>query len=605
MVTCNHFIYTSAKTEKREGYQVVAKTEGISDEIVDNLKDYLYPIGVNLDDFKESRSLRVLNRNKIAYSIITNIGIGYDARKGTLYNHTFVIDKYDFQKLDNDTRIIDKHFLMDTSLRGKIDKINIERVKLPILFDAISLERPILRKILRFLFLNRKVAILNNFQIKLIPNLLATLPPSMRTIPFSTNVPQPDKQTEYEIIQLPKNLLFKLDRTWKSIQTDEIREITSRKKNVLDEDLEYFVDFIAQRNDDALKKIHSSFEAIQGNDYANKIRFLIHKNLLNSTKDSAKKAEEAYICATTAQHFDPNLASEFLTKAKTYSIEIKNKELLSKISAGELVLRVQNEPLTLKLMETVLEKVNASNEDIRNVILNKIIKKKKSDFREKGFQLIEDVFSSRSYYKDDILRLFIENKFLNSFIISFLIENQTTKKHDIFRLIPLLTKIALSYNFSFLEKLFRIIEINLDDKHTLNEIKHLVYDLHSSRNIKKNTLTSSLNLCKILRSNIEKSLNKKIVKDSERKFRWNSDKYFGDIKFILLDILENMSTLLKSLKDKKKKLSSSEKLWLRDEINSIQSTKKMIESIIYEEPVIETSTPDWYDLFLRFWGLKK
>lgn len=110
MPKCDHFIYTASKIENNEGYQIIAKSAGITDEIIFKLEKYLYPLGVKINGFEESRSLLILPNNKIAYSIVKNIGIGYDGRRGTLYNHTFVIDENEFEELDFDSRVFEKTF---------------------------------------------------------------------------------------------------------------------------------------------------------------------------------------------------------------------------------------------------------------------------------------------------------------------------------------------------------------------------------------------------------------------------------------------------------------------------------------------------------------
>ncbi len=51
MPKCDHFIYTAAKIGSSEGYQIIAKSEGITDEIISQLSKYLYPLGVKVSDF--------------------------------------------------------------------------------------------------------------------------------------------------------------------------------------------------------------------------------------------------------------------------------------------------------------------------------------------------------------------------------------------------------------------------------------------------------------------------------------------------------------------------------------------------------------------------
>ena len=608
MVTCDQFIYTSEKTKEREGYQVIAKTKGITEDIVENLTGYLYPVGVDLDNFTESHSLRILDNDKVAYSIVKNIGIGYDTRKGTLYNHTFVIDKADFKKLDYDSRIFYNHFIKDTSLRGEMEKIRIEPIKIQTNFDVIgTLGRPAIGLLLRFLFLNKKVALLETSQIDLMQNILATLPPSMRLISFSTNVPQPDRQSEYDLIQTPKNMIYKLDKTWKIVDPSESRQISDyARKGSTNKDFEYLAHLILNKDKKKLLKIHDTFEKLRGEGATNKIQFLIHKDLHDSTNDIKKKGEESYECATIAQNFDFDLSSKFLEKAKKYSVEIKSEELFSKIRTGELALQVKREPLGLRMIEMVLENVNEKDPEVRNVFLNKIIKMKRSEFREKGYHLLNEVLTSNSYYKEEILRLFVENKFLNSYPIQFIVNSQKERKQNTYAVIRTFATIASLYNFQFLKKLFRILKINLDNINELNKFQQIIYDTFSNPSIREKASSSLIvEISKNLRLKMEGELNKKVVKTSSGTLKWNSKKEFEDIKHSSHDILHNMSSLLEFiLHYRKQRLTPTLKSQIIEEINSIKSITKKIHSIEYSKPVLETQIPVWLDMWLRFWHLK-
>lgn len=607
MLTCDQFIYTSEKTTEGEGYQVIAKTNGVTESIINNLTGYLYPIGVDLDKFTESHSLRILDNDKIAYSIVKNIGVGYDGREGTLYTHTFVIDKADFQELDYDSRIFHHYFIKDTSLRGEMKKIRIEPFKIKTDFRMISrLGRAPINQLLRYLFFNKKIALLETSYLDMIQNILTILPPSMRLISFSTNVPQPDRQPEYDLIQMPKNMIYKLYKTWKTIdpQSSQISDYARKGSNY--KDFEYLTDLILNNNEKNLLKVQDTFEKLGWRGTTSKIRFSIHKDLLDSTSDIIKKGEESYECATIAQDFDFDLSSEFLKKAKKYSVEVKSEELLSKIRAGELALQFKREPLGLRMIEMVLENVNEKDPEVRNVFLNKIIKKKRSEFREKGYHLLNEVLTSNSYYKEEILRLFVENKFLNSYPIQFIVNSQKERKQNTYALIRTFATIASLYNFQFLKKLFRILKINLDNINELNKFQQIIYDTFTNPSIREKASSSLIvEISKNLRLKMDGELNKKVVKTSSGTLKWNSKKEFEEIKHSSHDILHNMSSLLEFiLHYRKQRLTPTLKSQINEEINSIKSITKKIHSIEYSKPVLETQRPVWLDMWLRFWGLK-
>lgn len=67
----------------------------------------------------------------IAYSRIKNIGLGYDGRENTLYNHTFIFSKNDFKRYYNDGRIFDNFYLENKSIQGILLTLSIDPPKIP------------------------------------------------------------------------------------------------------------------------------------------------------------------------------------------------------------------------------------------------------------------------------------------------------------------------------------------------------------------------------------------------------------------------------------------------------------------------------------------
>ena len=62
MPTCEHFVYTTAKTNAKTGYQIVAKSSGINDRILNGMISYFFPLGVDPMKFKKSKSLLPISK---------------------------------------------------------------------------------------------------------------------------------------------------------------------------------------------------------------------------------------------------------------------------------------------------------------------------------------------------------------------------------------------------------------------------------------------------------------------------------------------------------------------------------------------------------------
>ena len=121
MPLVDHFIYTTGSIGNKTGYQVVAQTEGIDKNILNELEGYFFPVGMDPNDFVESCSLLILSNGHIAYSRIKNIGVGSDGRENTLYNHTIVMNTSLFQKLDNDSRLLSNYYVQKPNFQGTLD----------------------------------------------------------------------------------------------------------------------------------------------------------------------------------------------------------------------------------------------------------------------------------------------------------------------------------------------------------------------------------------------------------------------------------------------------------------------------------------------------
>jgi len=261
MPTCEHFIYTTAKTNLKTGYQIVAKSSGINDRLLNSMISYLYPLGVNPTEFTKSKSLLPIGKKHVAYSTVKNIGIGYDGRDGTLYNHTIIINKDDFAKIEYDTRILDKYFIEEYSIRGELDQLYIQPEKTEIDFEYLkNLDEDLLSTLLFYLFKKSRIAIVKILDEKLIQNVLSIIPPQIRFMAFSTLVLEPTRQTKYQLIQIPSKVQPKLQPSYININPDALP--ASKIKQARDIGIQNIIELIKQDNQKQLLKLYNDFEKI-------------------------------------------------------------------------------------------------------------------------------------------------------------------------------------------------------------------------------------------------------------------------------------------------------------------------------------------------------
>lgn len=291
----DHFIYTSAKTDAKLGYQVIAKSKGINDSILNALTDYLYPIGANLSDLQECKTLLILPQNKLAFSVI-KIGVGFDGRSGTIYNHTMIISKPDFKKISNDTKILEKSFIHDNSLRGIITPLKIDQnVRATSKFTL----TPIHKSILKELFSKKKIAIVDTKNSEIFQMLIQVLPRSMRLVPFSTFVAQPDRQPEFNLIQIPPQIQTQIKK-YAIIPVNNRSTRTSEFDNAL----EFFLELY--NSPKAFTKFSNEFDEIKSTNLKNKLLMLYYFYLFRSTKDLEEKTKYALRCFSLLQKLNSN-----------------------------------------------------------------------------------------------------------------------------------------------------------------------------------------------------------------------------------------------------------------------------------------------------------
>ena len=319
MSKCEQFIYTTGKTKRKTGYQVTAKSQGISDELISECSNYLYPLGIKHTEFKQSRSLILLN-GKVVFSITKNIGISFDGRPGTIYCHAFVISKTEFLKLDNDSRFFEIYYKEIPSFHSNLLSISIEPKQIPINFKIIDQLMPILPEVLNGLFGGGRIALLKSYQYDLIQNVLSIVPPSVRLISFSTLVNYPNRQPKYDFILSPKYDLPNLDKKFRKINREESSLSANKKtKSALETSIEYLLELIRFRKVDQLNEIHKDFEKIPGTDFKNKIILVMNYSKFKTTTDKKLKQKFADNIFEIIKKLDKKIALQYLEKIKEYS----------------------------------------------------------------------------------------------------------------------------------------------------------------------------------------------------------------------------------------------------------------------------------------------
>lgn len=184
LMKAEQLVYTTGNIRGRKGYQIVAKSRGITDEIASALRYHFHPPGIRPDDFGESHSLVDLAGGKVAYCHARNIGAGYDGRRDTICSHVVVLDKGDFARCGCDTRGFAGLHPGNKRMRGILPPMSLDPPRRTPAADVRGMGSE-LRGVLWLLLNGERVAVESDDP-TLAQRILSLLPPSARLVQFSS-----------------------------------------------------------------------------------------------------------------------------------------------------------------------------------------------------------------------------------------------------------------------------------------------------------------------------------------------------------------------------------------------------------------------------------
>ena len=187
MTVAKQLVYTTGNIRGKKGYQIVAKSRGIPNEVESELRPHFLPLGVRPEDLVESHSLVDLTGGSVAYCHARNVGAGYDGRRDTLCSHVTVFSRSDFAAIGYDTRALAPLHPGRRRMRGVLPSVDLRSLRAPPApspGEAGGLE-PVFASALGLLLGGERVAVPSGDP-TMSQKFLALLPPSVRPIQFSS-----------------------------------------------------------------------------------------------------------------------------------------------------------------------------------------------------------------------------------------------------------------------------------------------------------------------------------------------------------------------------------------------------------------------------------
>ena len=407
----------------------------------------------------------------VAFTRVRNIGVGYDGRPDTIYNHTIIMKKEDFKKFDNDSRIFNDKYVEEIKL-GHLAPIIIKKEKIQPDFTIISELGIMLSEcFLYHLFLGEKIAFVDFNYEKLIQNILSIVPPSLRLISFSSLVANQIRQPDYNIIQITKQNLSK-SRTVE-LHSDAILNFRKLGNELYKECFRDVISILKDRSKEKLENFFEKFEEIDGT--TNEKIILAITTL--KIKDNPHRLESNQIARIL----------EFLDKTTSkFTNELKNKltccldeDYFSKHEMKNIIMKYAENELNVTTLEKIFNSQSDGTFQSRNKLFYELVEKRSNDFQNNGVKILID--SIHKYYNNDIIRGFVEEPRLHvAFhkIFKNLTDINIEDKKDLF---SLTIKNSLCGNSELLDKLFNHDVFDLEKDEDARRFKNNIKWMYSAK----------------------------------------------------------------------------------------------------------------------------
>lgn len=576
MLNVDQFIYTAASIQGKRGYQVVAKSKGISNQLLLELDPYLYPLGITQSGFIESRSLLLLEHGKISYSKVKNSGIGYDGRSNTLYNHTLVLSIDDFKEIANDTRVLEKYYVEDSTLEGELPQLKIEPEHFTKNFLLMDETKDYLHEILSALFNKSKIAILQTENPELIQNTLSLVPPSMRLVSFSTMVVQPDLQPNYHFILTGETSQSLLEKKYRIIDP-ELLSKNEHEKAPFDDSIDYFINLLNSQQVDKIKQFHDQFESLSGDDFRTKVTLLSYLGKLEQSSDKSEQQDFSNIIIELLTKFEPKSVFPIYNKIKDLLSSNKIQKYAGEFEIPQILSNFESIPIEKEIIEKMLSQLSDGTSDSRHKLLTKLVEKQKEDFIRNGSSLI--IQAKNSYYNSEIYRVFVENDFLHKCIFETLDEKNQIKDYHKKEIFTLFFTLSSKYSMELISSLLNYDVFSLEDSFEATDFQNLVKKSLGSDSIRSLDTNILFTVSKKLFSKIKKPT--EITKTSGTMELPNS--VLKPLVKIAKIIQESLDFILQN-----RKLNNKQK-------KEILQLNKQVEHFIEEKKINESS------IFKPFW----
>lgn len=398
MTRIEQFMYTTATSPgAQSGYQVVARSAGITDKTISDLVPYMLPAGIDYRNFKKSKSMVVIRRGThVAYSLTRNIGRGPDGRPDAMSNHTLVININDFKGLSYDTRYLDPFFTDFVPRTPLLQPVDIAaNVDVAPDRDFVRAQTPLLTRTLHALMRGKGVAVRGSCGEQFVQTALGLLPPPLRLVPFSTCSVDLRQQPAYRFVLLNDSSAPRLPNGYQTVDAQSHLPLT---RTVLGRTVRYMV-AMASVGDPHIAALHAEFDKLTTLSSRKRLAVLTAVLRIAQSPKPQQHPKDLEMIVDCFAELDSSTWKRIMFGLGQHMSASDQSNLIRMIESRHAQHIASNCDISRPSIETLLAQSNTSE---THALLSALYESKKSEIDDKIDQLFEDF--SYSYMAKDFFK---------------------------------------------------------------------------------------------------------------------------------------------------------------------------------------------------------
>lgn len=576
MIQCQHFIYTTASLKDRSGYQIVAQSNNISSDLFTKLQGNFLPAGTDPANFDKCYMFFVF-QDDVVFSTIKNIGVGFDGRNNTLYNHSIVITKTNFLKIHNNPKILTKFFINNYSLKGDLSPIEIHDDD----FEHEELSyfknwpKTVLENIFDAIFSGKKIALYGIKKDDFLLNLISILPESLRLQSFTTKITDPNNQYRFDFLQINSDVKLK-DEDYKIVNISTLDPIYTHDADIVFErSIKFFTDLIKNEQIKILRSLNTFFDEINNISNFEKLKVVAYFEHIKNISDQTTKQRFSLDLLNMLKNYDLSVIGKILPVIKNFvSLEVYNN-YSTQLEILHIVKSALGTQINFEYISSLFYRLSSDTSENRSQLLDELIKTRFEEIKNIGDQLLLDSRYSL-YYGEDIVKKFLETPTLHSCIFKLFVPREDFPRVYQCAFFEVIIQASLNTNLLFGLKLLQTTIFDFTDSSESKHYRKILEPIFENSAINDSKCLSDVfNLSQFIFAKIIQIINQKNLSETSGTAQLNV-KQFVKITKIFLKYFDTQIQANKSFTQKEQILKHIKvlKQFIDEYHNMLESEKK-------------------------------